>query len=56
MIKKSTQVVYHLSPLRNIFNNAHTLYQYTNCYREMALINLFQWNYSETPAFRVRKA
>ena len=56
MIKKSDRVIYKLSPWKNIFNSAHALYSYTDCTREVSLIEMFEWNYSKTPAFLIRKA
>lgn len=55
MLKKTDSVAYKLSPWRNIFNNAHAQYNYTNCVREMRLIEMYRWNYSETPVFYIRK-
>jgi len=56
MINKSDKIVFKLSPWRNIFDNAHALYSYTNCTLEIHLLEMFRWNYSETPAFLIRKA
>lgn len=55
MIKKSDRVIYKLSPWKNIFDNAHALYSYTDCTQEVSLIEMFEWNYSETPAFLIRR-
>ena len=55
MLKKTDSVAYKLSPWRNVFNNAHAQYNYTNCVREMKLIEIYRWNYSKTPAFYIRK-
>ena len=55
MIKKTDNIAYKLSHWRNIFDKAHSQYNYTNCVREMKLVSMFQWNYSETPAFYIRK-
>lgn len=55
MINKSDKIIFNLSPWRNIFNNAHALYSYTGCTQEINLFEMFQWNYSETPAFLIRK-
>lgn len=53
--KKSDRVIYKLSPWKNIFNNAHALYSYTDCTQEVSLIEMFEWNYSKTPAFLIRR-
>ena len=55
MVNKTDKVVFKLSSRRNIFNNAHALYSYTDYAKEMKLIEMYRWNYSETPAFHIRK-
>mgnify|MGYP000854247370 CR=1 FL=1 len=55
MLKKIDNIVYKLSPWRNMFDKAHAQYNYTDCMREMKLIEMYRWNYSETPAFYIRK-
>lgn len=56
MINKTDRVIYKLSPWRNIFDNPHSLYSYTDCVRAMDLLEMFRRNYGETPAFLIRKA
>lgn len=48
-------VMFKLSPWKNIFNNAHELYSYADRVQEVKLIEIYIWNYSETPAFHIRK-
>lgn len=55
MINKTDRVIYTLSPWQNIFDYPRTLYPYTDCVREMGLFEMFRWNYSETPAFLIRR-
>lgn len=56
MINKSDKIIFKLSPWRNIFDNAHALYSYTDCTREIHLLKMFRCNYGGTPAFLIRKA
>lgn len=55
MINTNAYFKVNMSPWRNIFHNAHKFYRCTDCYNGMNLIEMFKWNYEETPAFEVRK-
>lgn len=55
MIKREDNFVCKMSPWKNIFGNSHSFYGYTDCTQEIRLVEMFRWQYSETPAFRIQK-